>query len=102
MRREIREFFGEELVNYFELLRVKFVFVEELYGVKMNYVFLIIEGEVVVFDKNDGEVKWFRDKRFFMMEEFLRLFLKIKENFESGFVEMFLVMNMGCINGLGE
>ncbi|BAD85933.1 hypothetical protein, conserved [Thermococcus kodakarensis KOD1] len=102
MRREIRELLGEELANYLELLRAKLAFAEELYGVKMNYVPLITEGEVVVLDKNDGEVKWLRDKRPLTTEEFLRLLPKIKENLESGFVEMLLAMNMGCINGPGE
>lgn len=102
MRREIRELLGEELANYLELLRAKLAFAEELYGVKMNYVPLITEGEVVVLDKNDGDVKWLRDKRPLTAEEFLRLLPKIKENLESGFVEMLLAMNMSCINGPGE
>ncbi|AMQ18830.1 phosphoheptose isomerase family protein [Thermococcus peptonophilus] len=102
MRREIRELLGEELANYLELLRAKLAFAEEMYGVKMNYLPLITEGEVVVLDKNDGEVKWLKDKSPLTIEDFRRLLPKIKENLESGFVEMLLAMNMSCINGPGE
>jgi hypothetical protein len=63
MDRELRKILGEDLANYLEMLRAKVAFAEELYGVKMNYVPLITEGEIVILDKNDGKVKWLRIKR---------------------------------------
>ncbi|ASJ03612.1 hypothetical protein A3L09_10250 [Thermococcus profundus] len=102
MEREFRKILGEELANYLELLRAKMAFAEELYGIKMNYVPLITEGEIVVLDKNDGRVKWLKDKRPLSMEEFKRLSEKIKENLESGYVESLLAMNMSCVGGPGE
>ncbi|WP_297499373.1 hypothetical protein [Thermococcus sp.] len=102
MRREIRKFLGEDLANYLELLRAKLAFAEELYGVKMNYVPLITEGEIVVLDKNDGEIKWLRNKKPLTGEELGKLIGKIKENLESGYIEMLLAMNMSCVNPPGE
>ncbi|WP_456367503.1 hypothetical protein [Thermococcus sp.] len=102
MRQEIRRFLGEDLANYLELLRAKLAFAEELYGVKMNYVPLITEGEIVILDKSDGKIKWLRDKRPLTVDELERLAGKIKKNLESGYVEMLLAMNMSCINGPGE
>ncbi len=42
-------------------------------GVKMNYVPLITEGEIVVLDKNDGKIKWLKTKRPLTVEEFREL-----------------------------
>ncbi|MBP1911640.1 hypothetical protein [Thermococcus stetteri] len=102
MRKEFRKALGEDLANYLELLRAKLAFAEELYGVKMNYVPLITEEPVVILDKNDGKIKWLKDKRELTEREFVELAEKIRRNLESGFVEMLLAMNMGCINGPGE
>jgi hypothetical protein len=102
MDRELRKILGEDLANYLEMLRAKVAFAEELYGVKMNYVPLITEGEIVILDKNDGKVKWLRSKRPLTVEEFKALAEKIKKNLESGYVEMLLAMNMRCIDGPGE
>lgn len=102
MRKEIRELLGEELANYLELLRAKLAFAEELYGVRMNYVPLVTEEPIVVLDKNDGKIKWLRDRRELTEGELQELVGKIKKNLESGFIEMLLAMNMGCINGPGE
>ncbi|ASI98412.1 phosphoheptose isomerase family protein [Thermococcus celer] len=102
MERELRRILGEELANYLELMRAKVAFAEELYGIKMNYVPLITEGDIVVLDKNDGKVKWLKTKRPLTTEEFRALADRIKENLESGFVEMLLAMNMECVNGPGE
>ena len=102
MEREFRKILGEDLANYLELLRAKLAFAEELYGVKMNYVPLITEGEVVVLDKNDGKIKWLKTKRPLAVEEFRELADRIKKNLESGYVEMLLAMNMSCVNGPGE
>ncbi|NJE05666.1 hypothetical protein E3E36_05820 [Thermococcus sp. M36] len=102
MEREFRRILGEDLANYLELMRAKLAFAEELYGIKMNYVPLITDGEIVVLDKNDGKIKWLKMKRPLTLDEFKSLADKIKENLESGFVEMLLAMNMECVNGPGE
>lgn len=102
MERELRRILGEDLANYLELLRAKIAFAEELYGIRMNYVPLITEGEIVILDKNDGRIKWLRDKRPLTLEEFRSLAGKIKENLESGYVEALLAMNMSCVEGPGE
>ncbi len=102
MKKLVRELLGEDLANYLELLRAKLAFAEELYGVKMNYVPLITDGEIVVLDKKDGLIKWLRTKRPLSEEELRKLADKIRYNLESGYVESLLAMNMGCINGPGE
>ncbi len=102
MEHEFRHILGEDLANYLELMRAKLAFAEELYGVKMNYVPLLTEGEIIVLDKNDGKIKWLKNKRPLTPEEFKPLAGKIRENLETGFVEMLLAMNMECINGPGE
>ncbi len=102
MNGEIRRLLGEDLANYLELLRAKMAFAEELYGIKINYVPLVIGGEIVVLDKNDGKIKWLKTKRPLTVEEFKSLSEKIRENLESGYVEMLLAMNMSCVNGPGE
>lgn len=102
MDKVFREILGENLANYLELLRAKLTFAEELYGIKMNYVPLVTEDEIVILDKNDGKIKWLRNKRPLTAEELLKLLPRIKENIENGFVEMLLAMNMSCINGPGE
>jgi hypothetical protein len=102
MRKDVRKALGDDLANYLELLRAKLAFAEELYGVKMNYVPLVIEEPVVVLDKNDGRIKWLKNKRELTEREFSELAWKIRKNLESGFIEMLLAMNMGCINGPEE
>jgi len=102
MRRLLRELLGEDTANYLELLRAKLAFAEELYGVKMNYVPLVTEDEIVILDNNDGLIKWLKTKRPLNDDELKALAKKIRENLESGYVEMLLTMNMGCINGPGE
>ncbi|ASJ06355.1 hypothetical protein [Thermococcus pacificus] len=102
MERELRRILGEDLANYLELMRAKLAFAEELYGIKMNYVPLITEGEIVVLDKNDGKIKWLRTKSPLTVDELKSLAEKIKKNLESGYVEMLLAMNMSCVNGPGE
>ncbi len=102
MRKDVRDILGEELANYMELLRAKVAFAEELYGIKINYVPLVTEEPVVILDKNDGRIKWLRDKRELTEMEFRELAEEIRKNIESGFVEMLLAMNMGCLNGPGE
>jgi len=102
MKRLLRELLGEELANYLELLRAKLAFAEELYGVKMNYVPLITEGEIVILDKRDGLIKWLRSKEPLKEHELRKLSERIKRNLESGYVEMLLAMNMSCVNGPGE
>lgn len=102
MEREFRRILGEDTANYLELLRAKMAFAEEIYGIRMNYVPLITDGEIVILDKNDGKIKWLKTKRPLTLEEFKSLAGKIKENLESGHVEGLLAMNMGCVNGPGE
>jgi len=102
MKKLVRELLGEDLANYLELLRAKLAFAEELYGVKMNYVPLITEGEIIILDKRDGLIKWLKSKEPLGEEELRKLAGKIRENLESGYVESLLAINMSCINGPGE
>ena len=102
MKGLLRELLGEDLANYLELLRAKLAFAEELYGVKMNYVPLVTEDEIVVLDKRDGLIKWLRTKRPLTEDELRKLSGKIRESLESGYVETLLTMNMSCINVPGE
>ena len=102
MKGLLRELLGEELANYLELLRAKVAFAEELYGVKMNYVPLVTDDEVVILDRRDGLIKWLKTKRPLEEDELRKLAEKIRENIESGYVEMLLTLNMSCIDGPGE
>ncbi|ASJ01328.1 hypothetical protein [Thermococcus gorgonarius] len=102
MKKKLREIFGDDLTNYLELLRAKLAFAEEIYGVKMNYIPLIIEEPIVILDKRDGKIKWLKNKKELTEEELQKLSEKMKRNLESGFVEALLAMNMSCINGPGE
>ncbi len=102
MKGLLRELLGEELANYLELLRAKVAFAEELYGVKMNYVPLVTDDEVVILDRRDGLIKWLKTKRPLEEDELRKLAEKIRENLESGYVEMLLTLNMSCIDGPGE
>jgi len=99
---EVRKILGKDLATYLELLRAKMAYAEELYGVKINYVPLVTEGEIVVLDGNDGKIKWLRTKRPLTSREFEALADRIKKNLESGFVETLLAMNMSCVNVPGE
>ncbi|ASJ16668.1 hypothetical protein A3L04_06085 [Thermococcus chitonophagus] len=90
----------EEVRRYFELLRARMEFTEKFYGFRMNYLPLYFEGdEVVVLDKNDGKVKWLRDKRPLSDEELERIMPKIKENIESGLIDTLITLNFQCIHG---
>ena len=102
MEGEARHVLGEDLANYLELLRAKMTFAEEFYGMKMNYVPLITEGEIVILDRNDGKIKWLKTKSPLTLEELKSLAGSIKEHLESGFVESLLAMNMSCVSGPGE
>jgi len=102
MKEEIRKILGDDLANYLELLRAKMAFAEEFYGIKINYVPLITEGEIVVLDRRDGLVKWLKTKKPLTIEELRSLEEEIKRNLESGYVELLLTMNMSCISGPGE
>ncbi|ASJ10283.1 hypothetical protein A3L12_02720 [Thermococcus sp. P6] len=102
MEPEVRRILGKDLAAYLELLRAKMAYAEELYGVKINYVPLVTEGEIVVLDGNDGKIKWLRTKRPLTPREFEALADRIRKNLESGFVETLLSMNMSCVNVPGE
>jgi len=102
MKELVRELLGEELAGYLELLRAKAAFAEKLYGVKMNYIPLITEGDAVVLDRRDGLIKWLKTKEPLEEDELRELADKIRENLESGYVEMLLALNMPYIRRPGE
>ncbi|MFA4640206.1 hypothetical protein [Pyrococcus kukulkanii] len=90
----------DEVKQYLELLRARMEFTEKFYGFRMNYLPLYFEGdEVVVLDKNDGKIKWLRDKRPLSDEELKRIMPKIKENIESGLIDTLITLNFQCIHG---
>jgi len=91
-----------EFKSYITVLRARMSFAEELYGIRMNYLPLVVGDEIIILDKNDGKIKRLRDKKP-LSEGELRVFLpKIKENIEKGLVDLYLTMNFQCIHGPGE
>ncbi|MFA4647129.1 hypothetical protein P8X24_07755 [Pyrococcus kukulkanii] len=90
----------DDVKQYLELLRARMEFTEKFYGFRMNYLPLYFEGdEVVVLDKNDGKIKWLRNKRPLDNEELKRIIPKIKENIENGLIDILMTLNFQYIHG---
>ncbi|NJE07012.1 hypothetical protein E3E31_00385 [Thermococcus sp. M39] len=91
-----------ELKNYITMLRARMSFAEKLYGIRMNYLPLVVEDEIIILDKNDGKIKRLRDKKPLSESELKAFLPKIRENIEKGIVDLYLTMNFQCIHGPGE
>ncbi len=91
-----------ELKNYLTMLRARMSFAEELYGIRMNYLPLVVEDEIIILDKNDGGIKRLSDKKPLSENELKMILPKIRENIEKGLIDLYLTMNFQCIHGLGE
>lgn len=91
-----------KLKTYLETLNQKVSYVEELYGFKINYLPLIIEGITIVLDRKTGNLKIIEENRYLSDEEIKNLERKIIENIEKGVVELYLTMTFGEDVGLGE
>ncbi|WP_457754641.1 hypothetical protein [Thermococcus sp.] len=84
------------------MLRARMSFAEELYGIRMNYLPLVVEDEIIILDKNDGGIKRLSDKKPLSENELKMILPKIRENIEKGLIDLYLTMNFQCIHGLGE
>ncbi|NJE25623.1 hypothetical protein E3E22_03100 [Thermococcus sp. MV5] len=91
-----------KLRTYLETLNQKVSYVEELYGFKINYLPLIIEGTTIVLDRKNGKLKIIEENRYLSDEEIKNLERKIIENIEKGIVELYLTITFGEDVGLGE
>jgi len=76
----------EKLKTYLEEVHRKASYAEELYGVKIRYVPIIVEEKTVVLDRENKKIK--------------RLEEKIIENIENGTVELYLTITFGEDIGL--
>ena len=92
----------EELKNYLAMLRARMSFAEKFYGVRMNYLPLVVGDEIIILDKNDGKIKRLSDKKPLSESELETFLPKIRENIRKGIVELYLTMNFQCIHGPEE
>ncbi|RLF76732.1 hypothetical protein DRN38_04855 [Thermococci archaeon] len=76
----------EKLKAYLEEVHRKASYAEELYGIKIRYVPIIVEEKTVVLDRENKKIK--------------RLEEKIIENIENGTVELYLTITFGEDIGL--
>lgn len=76
----------EKLKTYLEEVHRKASYAEELYGIKIRYVPIIVEEKTVVLDRENKKIK--------------RLEEKIIENIENGTVELYLTITFGEDIGL--
>ncbi len=71
-----------------------------LYGFRINSLPLIIRGDmIIIFDRKDHKITGIKQSPARM--KFVRFRMKLK-NIESGEVERYLTMNMGCVHTPGE
>ncbi|ALM76416.1 hypothetical protein TBCH5v1_2525 [Thermococcus barophilus] len=87
-----------EIKNYLTMLRARMSFAEELYGIRINYLPLVVEDDIIILDKNDGGIKRLSDKKSLSESELKRVLPKIRENIEKGLVDLYLTMNLSSIN----
>ncbi|USS40255.1 hypothetical protein NF865_07970 [Thermococcus aggregans] len=92
----------EKLKPYLEEIDRKAGYAEELYGIRIRYVPLVIEERTIVFDRLNWEIKVLEKGRRLSPEEVERLEEKILENIEKGVVELYLTLTFGEDVGLGE
>jgi len=91
-----------ELFEYLNKLASKMCYAEKLYGIPINYVPLIVDNEIIVYDKRDGSIKRLSDKKKLSDEELKSIEKEIIENIKSGKVELYLTLTFGEDIGLGE
>lgn len=82
----------KKLDRYTNMLISKMGFAEELYGIKINYLPLIIGEETIVLDKRDGKIKRLRDRKTLSEEELRALERDIIHAIESGKIDLYLTL----------
>ncbi|MBC7095030.1 hypothetical protein [Thermococcus sp.] len=92
----------ERLKLYLEHISRKAGYAEELYGVRIRYVPLVIEERTIVFDRQKQKIKVLEEGRYLSPEEIERFEEKILENIKKGVVELYLTLTFGEDVGLGE
>ncbi|ADT85116.1 hypothetical protein [Thermococcus barophilus] len=91
-----------ELLEYLDMLASKMRYAEELYGIPINCVPIIIDKEIIVYDRRDGSIKRLSDKKRISKKELKKLEKEIIKNIESGKVDLYLTLTFGEDVGLGE
>ncbi|EHR77458.1 hypothetical protein OCC_00025 [Thermococcus litoralis DSM 5473] len=92
----------EKLKPYLEDINRKAGYAEELYGIRIRYVPLIVEEMTIVFDRQTWKIKILEEGRHLSTGEIEKLEEKILENIEKGLVELYLTLTFGEDVGLGE
>jgi len=92
----------EKLRPYLEDINRKAGYAEELYGIRIRYVPLIVEEMTIVFDRQNWKIKILEEGRYLSTDEIEKLEEKILENIEKGLVELYLTLTFGEDVGLGE
>lgn len=92
----------EKLRPYLEDINRKANYAEELYGIRIRYVPLIVEEVTVVFDRQKWKIKVLEEGRYLSQQEVEQLGEKILENIKKGVVELYLTLTFGEDVGLGE
>ncbi|HDD31355.1 MAG TPA: hypothetical protein ENF72_01855, partial [Thermococcus litoralis] len=63
----------EKLKPYLEDINRKAGYAEELYGIRIRYVPLVVGERTIVFDRQNGKIKALEEKRYLSLEEVERL-----------------------------
>ena len=92
----------EKLKPYLEDINRKAGYAEELYGIRIRYVPLVVGERTIVFDRQNGKIKALEEKRYLSLEEVERLGEKILENIKKGVIDLYLTLTFGEDVGLGE
>ncbi|GAB6101068.1 hypothetical protein JCM16138_02910 [Thermococcus atlanticus] len=93
----------EKLSMHISMLRAKMAYAEELYGFRINYLPLLIrEDEIIILDRRDGRIRRLPGRKELTEDEIREIEDEILKNIESGEVERYLTMNMGCVRIPGE
>ncbi|MCO6040871.1 hypothetical protein [Thermococcus alcaliphilus] len=92
----------EKLKPYLEDINRKAGYAEELYGIRIRYIPLIVEEMTIVFDRQNWKIKVLEEGRYLSTDEIEKLEEKILENIEKGLVELYLTLTFGEDVGLGE
>ncbi|MCA6212748.1 MAG: hypothetical protein PWP49_559 [Thermococcaceae archaeon] len=92
----------EKLKPYLEDINRKAGYAEELYGIRIRYVPLIVEKRTIVFDRQSFKIKVLEEDRCLSPEEAETLEEKILENIKKGMIELYLTLTFGEDVGLGE
>ncbi|HIH73632.1 MAG: Uncharacterized protein XD43_0257 [Thermococcales archaeon 44_46] len=92
----------KNLKPHLEEINQKAGYAEELYGIRIRYIPLIVEEKTIVFDRQNWKIKVLEEGRCLSPEEIKNLEEKILENIEKGLVELYLTLTFGEDVGLGE